>query len=120
VHFPAFRDKLMHTAMPVIDYLHDLAAAAFTAGCGAMWMMLQCYPLSSGPETDRFFAHAARGLSFMAACSLTGFIATGIVRVFYGTRPEVIEGLVLLLPVCAGLFVWCGAGRKMRRLKRGK
>ncbi len=110
----------MHTVMPVIDYLHDLAAAAFAMGCGAMWMMLQCYSLSSGPETDRFFVHAARSLSIMAACSLTGFIAAGIVRVFYGTRPEVIEGLVLLLPVWAGLLVWCGPGRKMSSRKRGK
>jgi hypothetical protein len=110
----------MHTVMPVIAYFHDLAAAAFAISCGTMWMALKYYPLSSGPETDLFIAHVARRQSFVAACSLAGFAATGIVRVSFEMRPEVAWGLTLLLPVCAGLLVWFGLGRMMRRLKMGK
>jgi hypothetical protein len=110
----------MHTIMPVVDYVLDLAAAAFAVGCGAMWMTLKYRPLSSGQETDLFIANVARGQSFVAACSLAGFLATGVVRVSFGMRPGVVEALAMLLPVCAGLYIWFRLGRMMRKLKMGK
>jgi hypothetical protein len=110
----------MHTIMPVINYILDLAAAAFAVSCGTMWMTLKYYGLSSGPETDLFIARVARGQSFVAACSLVGFVATGVVRVSFEMRPEAVGGLTLLLPVCAGLFIWFGLGRMMRKLKLGR
>jgi hypothetical protein len=106
--------------MPVIGYILDLAAAAFAVSCGTMWMTLKCHSLAFGPETALFIARVARGHSFIAACSLVGFFATGIVRVSFATRPEGGEELTLLLMVCAGLLVWFGLGRMMRKLKMGK
>jgi hypothetical protein len=110
----------MHTIMPVIDYILEVAAAALAVGCGTMWMTLKCHAFSSGPETDLFIAHVARGQSFVAACSMVGFVATGIVRVSLETRLEAVGGLTLLLPACAGLFIWFGLGRMMRKLKMGR
>ncbi len=110
----------MNSIMPVICYLNDLAAAVFTVGCYAAWTAMKGCPLSSGPGTDPFFAHVARGLSFVAACSLAGFTATAIMRVSPGMRPQAIMGFILLPPVCAGLIVWFGIGRRMHRLKKGE
>jgi hypothetical protein len=106
----------MHSLMPVIDYLHNLTAVAFIIGCGALRLLTQGTQSASRPMR-LFLASAARGLSLMATCSLTGFLAAGAVRVSSGMTTEVMEGLVLLLPVCAGLFFWFSAGRIMRRLK---
>jgi hypothetical protein len=110
----------MHTIMPVIDYILELAAATLAVSCGTMWMTLKCYPFSSGPEMDLFIVNVAGGQSFVAACSLVGFVATGVVRVSFGMRPEAAEVLTLLLPACAGLFIWFGLRRMMRKLKMGR
>jgi hypothetical protein len=109
----------MHTAMPTIGYILDLAAVAFAVSCSTMWMTLKCRSFASVPERDLFIAHVARRQSFVAACSLAGFVAAGVVRASFGLRPGVGE-LTLLLPVCAGLIAWFGLGRMMRKLKIGK
>jgi hypothetical protein len=110
----------MHTIMPVIGYILDLAAAAFVVSCGAMWMTLKYRPPSSGRETDHFIARVARGQSFVAACSLAGFVATAVVRESFGMSPGAVGGLILLLPASAGLLIWFGLGRLMRKLKMEK
>jgi hypothetical protein len=110
----------MHTIMPVIDYILDLAAAGFAMGCGAMWMALKYRAPSSGQEADLFIARIARGQSYVTACSLVGFIATGIIKVSLGMRPGVVGELALLLSVCAGLFIWFGLRRLMRKLNLGR
>jgi hypothetical protein len=110
----------MHTIMPVIDYVLDLAAAAFAVGCGAMWMALKYRSPSSGQEADLFIARIARGQSYVSACSLVGFIAAGIMKVSLGIRPGVVGELAMLLSVCAGLFIWFGLRRLMRKLNLGR
>jgi hypothetical protein len=109
----------MHAVMPIINYLHDITAVAFIVSCGAMLLLVQgCQP----PSKQRllFLVSAARSLSLMAICSLIISLAAGTVRVFSGITEETIEGLVLLPPVCAGLFFWFRAGRMMRRIKAKK